>query len=484
MPTGGAGNGAGGSGSGAGGSSPGASGAAAGETADAGGPNVADASGDLGAAPSDAVAAGDAHAPYPPRRSPNEVLVVYNANSPISTAVANDYAQKRMVTNVISVNCADSAISSNNETISISDYTSKIATPISQYLASHSNVNFIVLTKGVPIRIDGAMTGCCVNDTGGRHEPSLDSYLAAIDYPTISGAKMIGITGSGTVGSGWLNRYWNATVPFSHAQFGGYLVTRLDGYTQTDALALVTRALAAEQTPPTGKVLLDVPLAFGLSDKSMQPAAVTDTITQESSYDTWNADMLHAHDLIEASGIPNELDLVNTFIGGRSNLAAYFSWGSNDPHFDPSAYLSLSFGPGSISDTAVSTSARTFLPTSGGQSLLVDLIAHGLTAGKGYVGVHLLQGIASPSITLARYESGYSMAESLYAASRFVGWEDVVIGDPLCTPQFGRGPLVVPIQAGSFDSSSGGSTRKTAPRAVPTSPISTPALTRYTRAFP
>jgi hypothetical protein len=26
------------------------------------------------------------------------------------------------------------------------------------------------------------------------------------------------------------------------------------------------------------------------------------------------------------------------------------------------------------------------------------------------------------------------MAESFYAASRFVGWEDVIIGDPLCCP--------------------------------------------------
>ncbi len=33
-----------------------------------------------------------------------------------------------------------------------------------------------------------------------------------------------------------------------------------------------------------------------------------------------------------------------------------------------------------------------------------------------------------------RYTSGYTMAESFYAASHFVGWEDVVIGDPLCSP--------------------------------------------------
>ncbi len=113
------------------------------------------------------------------------------------------------------------------------------------------------------------------------------------------------------------------------------------------------------------------------------------------------------------------------------------------------------FLPGSISDTAVSTSGRTFLPTSGGQSLVADLIAHGLTAGKGYVGEPLLQGVASPSIALDRYHSGYSMAESLYAASRFTGWEDVVLGDPLGAPYYGSKAVVVPTYATRFDASSG-----------------------------
>ena len=394
--------------------------------------------------------------PYLPRRTADEVLVVYNAKSPISTAVANDYAQKRMVKNVLSVNCADSAVDPNNETITLSNYTSSIATPISQYLQSHSNIQFIVLTKGVPIRISGAATGCCASSTSSPGQPSLDSYLAAIDYPSLAGAKKIGITGSGTIGSGWLNRYWNASVPFTHAQFGGYLVTRLDGYTQADAQSLVTRALAAEQGGVTGNVLFDVPLPFGLGDKTTQPSAVTGTIPAESSYDTWNADMLHGHDLMEATGIPNELDLATTFIGGRSNLVGYFSWGSNDPFFNGSAYASLAFAAGSMADTAVSTSGRTFLPTMGGQSLLVDLIAHGLTSGKGYVGEPLLQGIASPAIALSRYYSGYSMAESLYAASRFVGWEDVIVGDPLCTPHYGTSGVVVPTYASKYDDSSGG----------------------------
>ena len=397
-------------------------------TADSGGSGEASGASSLGAESGSTNDAGgakeggttDAEAgalPYPPRRSPDEVLVVYNAKSPISTAVANDYAQKRMVKNILSVNCADSAVDPNNETIALSDYTSSIANPVSQYLQSHSNIQFIVLTKGVPIRISGAMTGCCASSTSSPGQPSLDSYLAAIDYPSLAGAKKIGITGSGTIGSGWLNRYWNASVPFTHAQFGGYLVTRLDGYTQADAQALVTRALAAEQGGVMGKVLFDVPLPFGLGDKTTQPSAVNGTIPAESSYDTWNADMLLGHDLMEATGIPNELDLATTFIGGRSGLVGYFSWGSNDPFFNGSAYASLMFAPGSMADTAVSTSGRTFLSTTGGQSLLVDLIAHGLSSGKGYVGEPLLQGVASPSIALDRYYSGYSMAESLCASS-------------------------------------------------------------------
>jgi hypothetical protein len=203
--------------------------------------------------------------------------------------------------------------------------------------------------------------------------------------------------------------------------------------------------------------LFDVPLAFGVGDKTTQPAPVTATVTQESDWGDWNADMLRAHDLLEATGISNDLELEQSgFVGDQHNLLGYFSWGSNDPNYDAAGYESLTFAPGSIGDTAVSTSGRTFLPTTGGQSLIADLIAHGLTFGKGYVGEPLLQAVASPTIALDRFYSGYSMAESLYAASRFVGWEDVVLGDPLATPYYGSSGIVVPTYASSFDASSAG----------------------------
>ena len=385
----------------------------------------------------------------PREHSPAEVLLVVNERSPISKAIAEDYASQRHVANVLAVRCQDSALSPGNETIPLADYREAIELPIRNFLAAHTHIEFIVLTKGIPIRISGVDMGSCDEKSQEaesiRGHPSVDSYLSALDYTNLPTTK-IHIVGSGAKGCAYANRYWNATEPFSHAKFGGYLVTRLDGYTEADAKALVAHSLEGERNLSRylkeGKVLLDVEPVFGLGDKGTQPGPITTTnILAESAWSEFNADMCHAADVLNSRHIPVELDLTPTFIGGRSNLLGYFSWGSNDErswksndYYTPAAYLSLFFAPGAVCDTAVSTSARTFLPTHGGQSLLVDLIAHGLTGGKGYTDEPLLQAIASPTIVFDRYTAGYTLAESFYAASHFVCWEDVVIGDPLCSP--------------------------------------------------
>jgi uncharacterized protein (TIGR03790 family) len=380
------------------------------------------------------------------------VLLVYNSNSPISAAIATDYTAKRGITNVLAVSCVDSATNTANETIPLAAYTSQIANPISAYLSGTTGINFIVLTKGIPIRITGANTGETMPTAPAK--PSLDSYLAAIDYPTIPGAVQVQVQGSGITGNVWLNRYWNATVPFSHAAFGGYLVTRLDGYTQSDAMSLSTEALSAQAgLTPYGRILLDAQPIYRMGDKTQVPYSVTGNLTTDYSYSSFNADLARAADLLEASSLPVDADLTTAFIGGRSSLLGYYSWGSNDPNFTAAAYESLSFAPGSFCDTCVSTSARTFLPTTGGQSLIADLISHGVTCVEGCVDEPMFPGISSPTVALSRYLSGFTMAESFYAASRFVGWEEVMVGDPLCCP-YPRGQVVAPIQASNFQKSS------------------------------
>jgi uncharacterized protein (TIGR03790 family) len=386
--------------------------------------------------------------PLPVLHSSGEVLVVYNSNSPISTAIAADYIAKRGITNVLAVACIDSATNSVNETMPLSAYTSEIANPVSAYLSGTSGINFIVLTKGIPIRLTGGKTGSDAT-------PSLDSYLAAIDYPTIPGAVQVNVQGSGITGNVWLNRYWNATVPFSHAVFGGYLVTRLDGYTQSDAMSLTSESLSAGSgVPPYGRILLDAqPRNGGMGDKTQAPYSVTGNLTTDFAYNTFNADLAEAADLLEVSALPVDADFTTTFIGGRSALLGYYSWGSNDPNFTAAAYESLAFAPGSFCDTCVSTSARTFLPTTGGQSLIADLIAHGASCVEGSTNEPMFPGISSPTVALSRYFAGFTMAESFYAAARFVGWEEVMVGDPLCCP-YPQRPVVAPIRASSFQKSS------------------------------
>ena len=292
------------------------------------------------------------------KRSPDEVLLVVNTNSPISVAIAADYAQKRQVRNVLSIQCQDSAVSTGNETIPLAVYTQLIEQPIRDYLAAHAGIDFIVLTKGIPIRISGSSMGSCDEHSqvpaGIRGYPSVDSTLAALDYATMPGTMKIDIRGSGAIGLAYSNRYWNATEPFSHAKFGGYLVNRLDGYTEADAMGLVTKSLAAERGFTHGSVLLDVQPIFGLGDKATQPKPISGTtILRESSWSDYNADMQRAYELLTNRGIPAELDLTPEFIGDRTNLLGYFSWGSNDARYSDRAYQALFFAPGSLSDTAV-----------------------------------------------------------------------------------------------------------------------------------
>jgi hypothetical protein len=382
----------------------------------------------------------------------DRVLVVRNGNSPISRAVADDYAQRRGILNVITLTCPDAAVDPLAETIDFASYQTAIETPLLAFLAAHPGIDFIVLTKGIPLRLRGAAQG------NGVEWFSLDSHLAALGYDTVPAAIRIDIEDpdyrAGYIASyhrtfhaqAWANRFWNSAEPFSHAKFGGYLVTRLDGYTQADAEALTTRSLQAERAAhagakPGGEILLNVAPNFGFTDKARQPYSIlpanvaagsSGKITSEKAHlGDFNSDLQAAADALKARGLSVELEETAHFVGNRAGLMGYMSWGSNDPKFDASAYHSLTFAPGALADTAVSTSGRTFLPTEGGQSLVADLIAQGVTGIKGYTDEPLVQAIASPSILFDRYTRGWTLAESFYAASALVGWEDIVIGDPL-----------------------------------------------------
>lgn len=89
-------------------------------------------------------------------RDADRVVVVCNDDSKISRSIADDYGHRRHVENRLSVHCSDSATATDRETIPYARFKNSIETPLRAFLASHQGVDFIVLTKGVPIRIEGA----------------------------------------------------------------------------------------------------------------------------------------------------------------------------------------------------------------------------------------------------------------------------------------------------------------------------------------
>lgn len=366
---------------------------------------------------------------------PANVLVVQNGSSPVSMRIAAYYMAQRGIpsANLVTLSgLPDSSLSSANEVITYTNYSTKIEQPIKSFMTAAgltNSIQYIVLTKGVPLVLSQEVNG---GSSGGQ---SVDSMLAKISLVNPKGLRLQDSLGN-FYGVPYVNRYWRAVEPFSHTVYGGYLVTRLDGYTEADAKALVDRALAQESYPL--HILLDINPAKGFGDPSIQPKSIlTSSGTVDPNYQfnyyDYNADMTRALQVISGrSHVSVQYDDTAVFAGSLSPLAGYISWGSNDAQYDANVYHSLTFTPRSIAETAVSTSGRTLLPTTGGQSLIADLISQGVAGAKGYVTEPFLDSIASPTVLLDLYTSGRNLAESFYAASRFVGWKDIVLGDPLC----------------------------------------------------
>ncbi|MEP0766338.1 MAG: TIGR03790 family protein [Fimbriimonadia bacterium] len=326
----------------------------------------------------------------------DRVLVVRNVGSTMGKQISDYYVAKRGIppTNVVEIDVSPA------EEIGLAGYQMHIEAPVRRALESAAlkdKIDFIVLAKGTPIRIK----------EGGY---SVDAFLGAMDlkFAPIADTKVESFQRS-------QNPYFAKREAFSRKKYGFYLVTRLDGYSVEDAKRLVDNSLAAK--PNKGLFLLDL-----------------DPKRKGGGYDEVNRSMRNAAAILKARGFDVYLDETETFMGRKSGLAGYYSWGSNDYAFDSQGYKSMQFLPGAICETAVSTSGRTFWPTSGGQSLIADLIAAGVTGVKGYVSEPYTIGLCPADILFDRYTDGYNLAESFYMATPLLKWKDVVIGDPLCAP--------------------------------------------------
>jgi uncharacterized protein (TIGR03790 family) len=359
-------------------------------------------------------------------QSPENVAVVVNENSAASQVIAQDYIKKRGIpdANVIRLHAPV------DETVDRSTYIGAIEQPIAASLARgalQDRILYIVLTKGVPLRIAGSL--------------GQEGTMASVDSElTLLYRKMTGQSApvSGHVPNPYFlgQRAIGDAQRFSHRDYDIYLVTRIDAFTVEEAQMLVDLAL---KPSTAGRVVID------------QRDAVTAHAGEELLAKTAQAVReIDSPDRVLLETTPKPASTADQVVG-------YASWGSTDPQLR-GRFVGLRFAPGAIAATLAGADARTFQapppdwvpmkdPSNrstwfGGspQSLIGDLIREGVTGIAGSVAEPFLQGVVRPDVVFPAYLSGFNLAESFYIAMPFLSWETVVIGDPLCQP-FAKKPL-------------------------------------------
>lgn len=339
----------------------------------------------------------------------SRVLLVVNDNSPVSRTIGDYYARKRGVPgeNICHVK-APSA-----EEIGRSEY-NHFAGDVGACLKKNKlveSVYYIVTTLGDPLKVSGSqgMTGDAA---------SVDSELTLL-YSELHGDgehKVIGALRNPFFG--------HTTAGFSHPEFPIYLVTRLAAYDFLGVKAMIDRAMEASNR---GKFVIDM---AGDGNEAGEK---------------WLRDA--------AQMLPKDrvvLDDTTGTVTDQADVIGYASWGSND-HHRTRRLPGFQWLPGAIATEFVSTDGRTFrkppqdwVPGMGWdkpdlwfagtpQSMSADFIEEGATGASGHVYEPYLGFTPRPDILLPAYYRGVNLAESFYLAIPALSWQNIVIGDPLCT---------------------------------------------------
>jgi uncharacterized protein (TIGR03790 family) len=332
-----------------------------------------------------------------PVQTYNDVLVVINTNSTISEEIGSYFAAQRGIpaNNIVRISVPVTEEITDAQFI---DLRTKLEGVITSRGLTNS-INYIVTTKGMPLKINrGSSTA----------NASVESELTLI-----LGAYAVNIGQPSRMRS----PYYRVRADFSHATYGIYHVTRLDGYTSADIHGMIDRAtVVPSAVPSTAKFVLD-------QDPNWTALA-----------GQLNTNLQTASTLLASKGLGVTLNTTTTYLTRQTGVMAYASWGSSDngsASVTDYAKQYNTYLPCAIGETYVPSSARTFTsPVVYGQSAIADMIAEGITGVKGYVYDPLASAMSDVSTAFPMYAEGYSIAESFYSASPYLSWMDVVVGDP------------------------------------------------------
>ena len=359
-----------------------------------------------------------------------DVGLVINDNDSNSVAIGEYFAQKRGLParNIIHVRIPAT------ETINDSVFT-LLRAQIEQYLTGTrlvDSLNYLVLTKGLPHRVDRGGTGGDLNSKSA----SVDAELMLIlgQWSTHIGQATLIVPPSSVRVHPYFrqNEHYarRKTIPNNSTSYDMFLVTRLTGLTRADVFALIDRS------GPFTMVNRD----------SAQFVLDMDPVPIDATY---NNNLPAAAQILQSRGWRVLLNRDSIYVTQQRSVLGYTSWGSND-HFDHHyaqfARPANTWLPGSVAETYVSTSARNFTPgQTAGQSRIADLIAEGCTGASGYVFEPFSVALTWVNTLFDRYTSGYNLAESFYMANPTMSWMAVVVGDPKTSIIAARPPVPAPM---------------------------------------
>jgi len=241
----------------------------------------------------------------------SDVAIVINNQSSDSVLIGNAFASARGIPSErIFLLTNDSTPTS--ETINANQFDTYFADPIRQMIQDRGlfgALNYLVTTKGVPLRING----------GTNAKASFDSELALVDSGQFSSLIHSNYWGEHSYGP-WSNDNGNEYATFSsepipefrRSEQGFYIVTRLTGYDVNTAISLIEKA--NNSFGSRGNTVLDLA-----------------TNRNGSDYKFWNDALYSAHDnLNDTLNLPVIFNQNSTFVTDEKDVIMYASWGSND----------------------------------------------------------------------------------------------------------------------------------------------------------
>ena len=353
------------------------------------------------------------------------VVLLANRDDPDSRRIAEHYAELRHVPreNIIALPMSQA------ETITWPEFVATVWQPLQdelvrrqwidaipmaltdnvgrrKYAIAGHRIAYLVVCRGVPLRIEHSQPlyapPPAPQDRAEfrTNEGAVDSelsLLAQTNYP-INGLMR--------------NPLFRNDHPTAWTEAQIVKVTRLDGPTAADALALVDHALAAERTGLLGRAYVDLGCKLPDGDGWLEAAAAQLT---ELGFD------------LDVDRTPDTIPATARF----DAPVLYFGWYDRNLN-GPFALAGFQFPPGAIAVHIHSLSADTLRSTTA--DWCGPLVSRGVTATVGNVFEPYLDFLHRPDLLLRALARGDTFGDAAYYAEPALSWQAIAIGDPLYRP--------------------------------------------------